>query len=63
MGALQAAKPEGQIHLSLLTLDTELPDLEFALIGFSLVLGQCVLTTLRFFPFGTVMYIQCHHMF
>lgn len=57
---LQAAKLEGQSHLSLLkfkltTSDIELKDLTFSLLGFSLVLVQYFPTMPPFLLFGMEM--------
>lgn len=58
-GKFQAEKLEGQRHLSPLT-KTQLQDLEFGLLGFSLALVQYFLTMSLFLPFG--MYTLCHCM-
>lgn len=42
--------------------DTELQDLEFALMDFGLSLVQYLLTISQFLPFGMVVYLLCHCM-
>ena len=41
---------------------SELQDLEFSLLGFSLALVQYFLTTPLFLPFGMAMYVLCLRM-
>lgn len=48
---LQAVKLEGQCHLSTLTSDKKLQNLEFALLGFGLTLVYCFPTMTLFLPF------------
>lgn len=48
---LQLAKMEGKRHLSPLTSDIELQDLDFALLGFVFFLVKYFLTMLQFLPF------------
>lgn len=57
-----SARPKGQSHLGPLSSDTELQDLEFALVGFDHVLIQYFLIV----PFSSLLewmlYILCHCM-
>lgn len=59
---VQSAKLEEWSHLSPLTSDMEVQDLEFALLGFSLALAQYFPTMSPFFPFEMVIYILDHGM-
>lgn len=56
MRHLSPLKPK--LHVS----ETELQDLVFALLGFSLALLQSLLTMSLFFSLGIVMGILCHFM-
>lgn len=58
---IRAAKLDRKNHLRPLTLDVELQDLEFALLGFGFALVQLILTRLTP-PFKIGMYSLCHYM-
>lgn len=58
---LHSAKPEEGSHLSTLTLDEELQDLEFDILGFSQEFFQYILTMSNL-PIWKVMYNLCHCM-
>lgn len=57
---MHSAKLEGNTHLNPLTLDTEVQNLEFYLLGFGLVLTQYFLIVPLLLPFRMVIYILGH---